>query len=141
MIIDTHCHLDDIRYDNDIEEVLARAKSKGVEKFIIPGADPKSLQRAVELSQKFEEIFFAVGVHPYDASHYTKEVLEPFVSHPKCVAIGECGLDYYRLPKDEKEIAEEKKLQKEIFIDRSLAYSIISCSVLRLTHAYRSVSK
>jgi TatD DNase family protein len=50
MIVDTHCHLDDDRYNDDIEKVLQNAKDKGVEKFIIPGADPKTLQRAVALS-------------------------------------------------------------------------------------------
>ena len=120
MIVDTHCHLDDHRYDNDIESVLQRAKAAGVKKFIIPGADPLSLPRALELAEKYEEIYFAVGVHPYDAGHYDRKVLEPYVGHEKCVAIGECGLDYYRLPDSTEEIEAEKKLQKEIFIDQIL---------------------
>jgi len=120
MIIDTHCHLDDERYNEDITEVIERAKTQGVERFIIPGADPKTLQRAVELSETYDEIYFAVGVHPYDASNYNKEFLEPFVKHPKCVAIGECGLDYFRLPESQDEIEAEKKLQKEVFIDQIL---------------------
>ena len=118
MIIDTHCHLDDDRYREDIAEVITRAKESGVERFIIPGADPLTLKRAVELSEEYDEIYFAVGVHPYDAQNYSRDFLEPFVSHSKCVAIGECGLDYYRLPEDEKEIEIEKKLQKDIFIDQ-----------------------
>jgi len=118
MIIDTHCHLDDIRYENDLDEVLDRAKKEGVERFIIPGADPKSLKRAVKLSEKYSEIYFAVGVHPYDATNYDREYLVEFISHKKCVAVGECGLDYYRLPKEPNEIEAEKKLQKEVFIDQ-----------------------
>ncbi|MDM5270624.1 TatD family hydrolase [Sulfurovum sp. zt1-1] len=118
MIIDTHCHLDDERYNKDLDIVLANAKSKGVEKFIIPGADPKSLPRAVEIAEKYDDVYFAVGVHPYDAAEYDRAVLEPYVHHPKCVAIGECGLDYYRLPESEEEIVAEKKLQKEVFIDQ-----------------------
>ncbi len=120
MIIDTHCHLDDERYNDDISEVIERAKAEGVERFIIPGADPKTLQRAVELSEEYEEIYFSVGVHPYDATNYNKEFLKPFISHPKCVAIGECGLDYFRLPETEEAIEAEKKLQKEVFIDQIL---------------------
>jgi len=120
MIIDTHCHLDDERYNEDITEVIERAKTQGVERFIIPGADPKTLKRAVELSETYDEIYFAVGVHPYDAKNYNKEFLEPFVKHPKCVAIGECGLDYFRLPESQEEIEVEKKLQKEVFIDQIL---------------------
>ena len=120
MIIDTHCHLDDERYDDDIEAVLHNAKNSGVEKFIIPGADPKTLQRAVTLAEKYESIYFAVGVHPYDAQNYDKSYLEKYVHHPKCVAIGECGLDYFRLPETEEAIAEEKALQKEVFVDQIL---------------------
>ncbi|MCB4753910.1 MAG: TatD family hydrolase [Sulfurovum sp.] len=118
MIIDTHCHLDDCRYNEDLDEVLQRAKQSGIKKFIIPGADPRTLERAVEISEKFSSVYFAVGVHPYDASRYDRSYLERFVSHPKCVAIGECGLDYYRLPEEEEAIRAEKALQKEVFLDQ-----------------------
>ncbi len=120
MIVDTHCHLDDDRYRDDIDIVLKSAKDKGVEKFIIPGADPETLLRAVELSEKYEGIYFSVGVHPYDAKNYDRAYLEQFVAHPKCVAIGECGLDYFRLPESSDEIETEKALQKEVFLDQVL---------------------
>jgi TatD DNase family protein len=120
MLIDTHCHLDDERYNDDIEEVLENAKRKGVEKFIIPGADSETLQRAVDLAEMYESVYFAVGVHPYDAHNYDRTYLESFVNHPKCVAIGECGLDYFRLPESESEIEAEKRVQKEVFIDQIL---------------------
>ncbi len=120
MIIDTHCHLDDDRYKEDLDIVIENAKMKGVEKFIIPGADPKSLERAVEISEQYDDVFFAVGVHPYDVQHYDRSYLEKFVTHSKCVAIGECGLDYFRLPESESEIEAEKKLQREVFIDQIL---------------------
>lgn len=118
MIIDTHCHLDDVRYNEDIHEVIANAKSNGVEKFIIPGADPDTLSRAVEIAEMFDDVYFAAGVHPYDAKNYDRALLEKYVNHTKCIAIGECGLDYYRLPETDEEIAAEKKLQKEVFIDQ-----------------------
>jgi TatD DNase family protein len=120
MIVDTHCHLDDERYNNDLENVLENAKQNGVEKFIIPGADPKTLQRAVEIAEAYTSVYFAVGVHPYDAENYDKEYLEQFVDHPKCIAIGECGLDYFRLPESKEEIEAEKRLQKEVFTDQIL---------------------
>ncbi len=120
MIVDTHCHLDDERYNDDLDEVLENAVQKGVEKFIIPGADPKTLQRAVDIAEKYEMVYFAVGVHPYDAQNYNRTILEAFVNHPKCIAIGECGLDYFRLPKDQKEIEAEKRVQKEVFTDQIL---------------------
>ena len=120
MIVDTHCHLDDERYNDDLEEVLDHARQKGVEKFIIPGADPESLERAVEIAEQYESVYFAVGVHPYDAKNYDRSTLEKYVTHPKCIAIGECGLDYFRLPEDPEEIEAEKKLQKEVFRDQIL---------------------
>ncbi|MEA3492630.1 MAG: TatD family hydrolase [Campylobacterota bacterium] len=118
MIVDTHCHLDDPRYDEDIDAVLERALSHGVERFIIPGADPQTLDRAVDLAERYDGIYFAVGVHPYDAKNYDRSLLKPYTEHTKCVAIGECGLDYYRLPKDREEIEVEKRLQKEVFMDQ-----------------------
>jgi len=120
MIIDTHCHLDDMRYSEDLNTVITRARQNGVEKFIIPGADPESLERAVEIAEEYNSVYFAVGVHPYDAVQYDRSFLEKFAMHPKCVAIGECGLDYFRLPQNEEEVTAEKKLQKEVFIDQIL---------------------
>lgn len=118
MIVDTHCHLDDIRYEEDLETVLAKARDEGVERYIIPGADPETLQRAVEISESYEGVYFAVGVHPYDADKYDRNYLERFVKHPKCVAVGECGLDYFRLPDDTEAAEAEKEKQKSVFIDQ-----------------------
>jgi len=118
MIIDTHCHLDDDRFKDDLEEVIKRAKDVGVWQIIIPAADPKTLPRAVEIAEEFDGVYFAVGVHPYDAKNYLREFLEHFITHPKCVAVGECGLDYYRLPKDKEEAQEDIRRQKEVFIDQ-----------------------
>jgi len=120
MIIDTHCHLDDARYTDDLDEVLAQAKRQGVEKFIIPGADSSTLARAVEIAEKYESVYFAVGVHPYDIEGYDKSYLEKYIHHPKCVAVGECGLDYFRLPEGEETIAKEKEAQRKVFIDQIL---------------------
>lgn len=116
MIIDTHCHLDNIQYKDDVETVIQEALKSGVKAFLIPGADPKDLPDAVNLAEKFKEVFFAVGVHPYDLEHYDLDILKKYVDHPKCIAVGECGLDYFRLPKNEKE--ENKELQKKIFISQ-----------------------
>ncbi len=118
MIVDTHVHLDDPRYAEDLEEVLARSRAAGVNRWIIPGADPDTLPRAVELAESHDDIFFAVGVHPYDARRYDRGLLERYIGHEKCVGVGECGLDYYRLPEGEEAIAEEKRIQKEIFVDQ-----------------------
>jgi TatD DNase family protein len=115
MIIDTHIHLDDKRYDDDLDAVLARAREAGVKRFIIPGADPSSLPRAIEIAEKYADVYFAIGVHPYDMSSFDSLDFEQYIYHKKCVAIGECGLDYYRLEGSYEEKELEKKRQKEVF--------------------------
>jgi len=95
MIIDTHCHLDNEKYYKDVDEVINRAKENGVEKFIIPAASPKDIKRAVELAEKYDNIYFAVGVHPSEIIRFEYEYLTDYIKHPKCVAVGEIGLDYH----------------------------------------------
>ena len=116
MIIDTHVHFDDDRYNEDLDEVLNRAREGGVKRFIIPGADSKTLQKAVELSNKYEDIYFSVGVHPYDCDNYDEEYLKKYIEDEKCVAVGECGLDYYRLEGSDEDKEIEKEKQKRVFI-------------------------
>ena len=72
----------------------------------------------MQLSEQYKEIYFAVGVHPYDLDGYDEVILEEYINHDKCVAVGECGLDYFRLPKDEDEKLQNIKLQKKIFISQ-----------------------
>jgi len=117
-IIDTHCHLDNIQYEEDIEKVIQTALDEGIEAFLIPGADPDTLPRAKFLAEKYSEVFFAVGVHPYDCESYDLNILKKYINHPKCIAVGECGLDYFRLPENEKEKSENIALQKKVFIDQ-----------------------
>jgi len=73
MIIDTHIHLDDKRYEDDLDEVINRAKEAGVERFIIPGADAKTLQRTVEITEHYEHVYFAVDIHPYDIDSFNED--------------------------------------------------------------------
>lgn len=116
MIIDSHIHLDDKRYDEDLDEVLNRAREGGVKRFVIPGADPSTLSRAIEIAEQNNDVYFAVGVHPYDMNSFEELDFEKYVSHKKCVAIGECGLDYFRLEGSDEEKEDEKRRQKEVFI-------------------------
>ena len=66
MIIDTHCHLDDKSFDSDLVKVIANARENGVNGVLIPGADINDLPKAAKITREFENVFFAVGVHPYD---------------------------------------------------------------------------
>ena len=116
MIIDTHCHLDDTRYDDDIQSVIKNALDNKVDKIIIPGADINDLPKAAKIANSYENIYFAAGVHPYEIDGYDESVIRKFAKDPKCVAIGECGLDYFRLPDDN--VDEYKSKQKDIFISQ-----------------------
>ncbi|WP_299546405.1 TatD family hydrolase [uncultured Helicobacter sp.] len=122
-LCDTHCHLDDTRFDMDFNEMLQRAENAGISRFIIPAADPKDLQKAQNLANAHTNVYFASGVHPDLAYAYDSNFIESFLSDPRCVAIGECGLDYYCL--DEKledfkvhTTEEIKAIQKRVFIEQ-----------------------
>ncbi|WP_458701221.1 TatD family hydrolase [Sulfurospirillum sp. 1307] len=115
MIIDTHAHLDDERYFEDLDEVILNAYNNGVKGVLIPGADINDLQRAKKIASKNENIFYAAGVHPYHHEQYDEEILREYLKDEKCIAVGECGLDYFRLPDDEDEKQLEKEAQQNVF--------------------------
>jgi len=115
MIIDTHSHLDDERYFEDLDKVIQNAKDAGVEGVLIPGADINDLSRAQKIAHENENIYFAAGVHPYHHEQYDEKVLLSFLEDKKCIAVGECGLDYFRLPDVDVEKIAEKKAQQEVF--------------------------
>ncbi len=96
--------------------VIENALNHNVKGFLIPGADFDDLPQAVKLAEQYDEVYFAVGIHPYDIDKFDEAIMQDYVTHPKCIAIGECGLDYYRLPEDEIEKQENIKKQKEVFI-------------------------
>jgi len=115
MIIDTHVHLDDERYREDFDAMMKRASDAGVEGYVIPGAHPATLERAIEICEVYENVYFAVGVHPYDMETIDSVDFDHYAAHPKCVAIGECGLDYFRLEGSDEEKHQEKMRQAEVF--------------------------
>ena len=97
-LVDTHCHLDLRQFDGDREDVIARAEASGIRIIINPGIDLDSSQRALALSERYRNIYAAVGVHPNECAGFddgTLAALGRLASHPKVVAIGEIGLDYY----------------------------------------------
>jgi len=96
---DTHCHLNLNQFENDLEQVIYRAQQEGVDRILVPGIDLETSRKAVEISEKYEFVYAAVGVHPNSASTWQSnsiENLKELIGHPKVVAIGEIGLDYYR---------------------------------------------
>jgi TatD DNase family protein len=98
-LTDTHCHLDFYDFDGDRDSTLARAWDSGITQILVPGIDLQSSQAAIELSEVHRQIYAAVGVHPNSANNWdmrTIGFLDEMSSHPKVVAVGEIGLDYYR---------------------------------------------
>ena len=95
---DTHCHLNDDAYRDDLEAVIGRARQEGVDYILVPGYDLPSSVQAVELARRYDGVFAAVGVHPHDAITYNPAVereLQRLLADEKVVAVGEIGLDYY----------------------------------------------
>ena len=116
MIIDTHTHLDNEKFIEDVDEVIKRAVEHNVKKFIIPAADPKDLKRAIELAEKYDYIYFGVGVHPVDIDKYDDNFLLEYINHPKCVAVGEIGLDYHWVKEKEKREKQQEFFKRQIEI-------------------------
>lgn len=119
---DTHAHLDYPDFQDDLPDVLHRAREAGITRIISIGTDLDSSRRAVALAERHEEIFAVVGWHPSDAMKAPPDIrgeLRELVRHPKVVALGETGLDYYRLPSTRGGAVEEderyKQRQGELF--------------------------
>ncbi|MCR8850974.1 TatD family hydrolase [Rossellomorea sp. SC111] len=111
MLFDTHVHLNAEQFEEDLEEVLSRAREAGVGKMVVVGFDRPTINRAMELIGQYDFLYAAIGWHPVDAIDMNDEDLawiEELSQHPKVVAIGEMGLDYHwdKSPKD---------VQKEVF--------------------------
>ncbi|HUT97652.1 MAG TPA: TatD family hydrolase [bacterium] len=114
-LVDTHAHLDDPRFEGEVEALLARARAAGVIRVVTIGVDPETSRRAVELARKYPfDVSAAVGVSPHDAGTYDEAVaaeLESLAGEPGVVAWGEIGLDYHhdRAPRE---------VQRRVFLDQ-----------------------
>ncbi len=100
MFVDSHCHLDDKRFADDLDAVLERAAAAGVTRILTIGTGdgPPEIDRAIRLAERYPQVFASVGVHPHDAAKVTEETyadLRTLASHPKVLGFGEIGLDYH----------------------------------------------
>ncbi len=103
LIVDSHAHYDDERFEDERETLLTALPGAGVAAAITCGCDGQSSLAAKALAEQFDYLFFAAGVHPENRENHTDlSEIELLAAHPKCVAIGEIGLDYYWDP-DHKE--------------------------------------
>ena len=121
MLIDSHVHLDDIKFDGDRHILIENFKNNNIELVINIGADLKSSVASVDLANKYSNIYAAIGVHPHSAKEVNTMVMEQLKElalNEKVIAIGEIGLDYYydNSPRDiqRKWFIEQLKLAKEL---------------------------
>ena len=112
-LLDTHCHINDAWFVNEIDEVVNNFLQSGIEKVICIGCCPKSNLDVIKLSNKYESVFCAIGVHPDDCDKYNEQELENLLinRNNKLVAVGEIGLDYYHTK-------ENSEKQKEVFVSQ-----------------------
>lgn len=119
---DTHAHLDFPDFADELPQLVERAQAAGITRLVSIGTDLESSAKAVALAEKFDSAFAVAGWHPNDAVRAPKDFragLRELAKHPKVVAIGETGLDYYRLPSANGGTAEQdthvKARQAEVF--------------------------
>ncbi len=115
-LVDSHCHLDNEQFADDLDDVLARAAEAGVERMLAIGTGdgPPELDRAVRLAERYQQVFATVGVHPHDAAKATARTfddLRALIREPKVLALGEIGLDFHYdfSPRD---------VQREVFLEQ-----------------------
>ena len=98
MFIDTHAHLFFENFKEDVDDVINRSKENGVDYIIVPATDIKTSKEAIALAEKYEQVYATVGIHPHDTKEWNESLIpqiEALANHPKVVAVGEIGLDYY----------------------------------------------
>ena len=112
LIFDTHAHYDDERFSESLEEMFALFNKKGVGKILTCGCDKESSIKALELADKYDYVYAAVGIHPGNIDSGTTVLeIEELAKHKKCIAVGEIGLDYYW-------VQDNKEKQKALFISQ-----------------------
>ena len=121
MLIDTHTHLDDTRYDGDREAMIARAREAGVDTFITIGCDLATSKAAVDLADRYPFVYASIGVHPHEVRHIGDDWYDEFrrlARHPKVVAYGEIGLDYHYNHSPPK--LQRERFREQILLAREL---------------------
>jgi TatD DNase family protein len=117
MLTDTHCHLDFHTFDDDREAVVQRAFEAGVSRILIPALDYESSRSAVKLAESQPDLYAAVGFHPTDLDKFSEKAFEEIkqlASHPRVVAIGEIGIDYYWIMEREARAFQLEALRRQL---------------------------
>jgi TatD DNase family protein len=123
MFVDTHCHLFSKEFNDDLDNVIENAKSAGVDYIIVPATDLETSKLVLDLVDKYDFIYGAIGIHPHESKDWTPSLIkdiEKLINHKKILAIGEIGLDYfYDFSPKEKQI-EAFKAQLDLAIKKNL---------------------
>lgn len=123
-IFDTHTHYDDERFDEIRDELFYEMHQNGVCGIVTCGCDEASSKKALEMAEQNDFVYAAVGIHPGNIdSGTTVEQIKSLATHPKCVAIGEIGLDYYWVDDNKREQIEV--FEKQILLSKELDLPII----------------
>ena len=109
--VDAHCHVQFEQYDTDREAVIEQMREQGVVGIVV-GCDTDSSQKAVTLAEEYEHLYAAVGHHPNHLEEFEEEKIRELLSRARVVAVGECGLDYFRPVEVNEEV---KNKQRELF--------------------------
>jgi len=126
MLIDSHAHLDDPRYDIDRNKVIQRAEAAGIEAIVTIGCDIDTSLAAVALTQAHPNVFATIGVHPHESREITEgwhETFRTLARQPKVVAYGEIGLDYH-YDHSPREI-QRQRFREQIHLARELALPLV----------------
>lgn len=125
MLFDTHCHLHHARFDADRDEALTRAREAGVTRLLLVSTSVEDARVALDLAERHEGMFVAVGVHPEGAARWddgTRRALLELIRHPRARAIGEVGLDYHwDYPRD----AQERAFRAQIRLAREVGLPLV----------------
>lgn len=157
MLFDTHCHLNFEAFDGRVDQVIADAKKAGVNRILIPGTDIPTSKKAIEIAEKFEGVYVAVGIHPHHVfeiyssslnakipvfssatpprgplaiSQKQKSSLSILLTHPKVLAIGEVGIDRHVYQKTKHE---NYKVDEE-FVELQKEFFL---EQIKLAHKYK----
>ena len=127
MLFDTHAHYDDERFDEDREALLNAMPEKGVGLIVNPGCDLASSRTAVDMAQKYDFLYAAVGIHPENCGDFAPAMMDglrALAKAPKVVAIGEIGLDYYWAENPPREL-QQQVLRSQLALARELRLPVI----------------
>jgi TatD DNase family protein len=127
-LTDTHCHLDFNKFDSDRDAVITRAVESGLIRILVPGLHNRSGKEAVQLAESHQCVYAAVGFHPTDLeefSEWTFAEVKKLASHPKVVAIGEIGIDYYWVRENDKRAFQREVLKQQLALAQEINKPVV----------------